>query len=302
MLIEKYNYYWYRLLWRYAGLFPNRALPVHLDLELTNRCNLACIMCPHSEVKKSFNVGDMPLTMAKDLINVGAGKIKSVKFNWRGEPVLYKDLPKMITYAKKKRYIETMINTNLNYSRRLLEQIVAAGINTIIISIDSFNREIYSQIRVGGNLDLVLENLEYLKDMINSKKYKFRIIVQARRQELNKDEIFPGWVSVKPATRRTGDDRYVLGGQESIGRRNCLMPLRRLLVSWEGKVFGCCADWNELNSVGEVTGRDAQTLPGIWEGRKISKMRRDLTNGKAFRYEPCKSCFSRESYKWKRLG
>jgi MoaA/NifB/PqqE/SkfB family radical SAM enzyme len=257
-------------------------------------------MCPHSESKKPFNIGDMSLDLAKTLIKEGPNKIKSVKFNWRGEPTLYRYLPEVIAYAKKNGYIETMINTNLNCSKKILEETVQAGIDKIIISIDSFNKKIYSQTRVGGNLELVLENLEYLRNRRRFKNFKFEIVVQARRQKLNEAEIFPKWVLIRPATKRTEGSDYLLDNQKSIGRKNCLMPFRRLLISWEGRAFGCCADWYELNSVGQVGYSNGQTLSEIWNGKLIDKLRKDLTNGKAFEYEPCKSCFSKEAYIWKK--
>lgn len=275
-------------------------MPVHLDLELTSRCNLACVMCPHAENRKFFKLGDMPLDLAKTLIKEGTNKIKSVKFNWRGEPTLYRYLPEVITYAKKNGYVETMINTNLNCSSKILEEIVQAGIDKIITSIDSFNKEVYSRIRVGGNLDLVLENLEYLRNLRRFKNFKFEIVIQARRQKLNETEIFPKWVLVRPATKRTEDGYYLLDNQKAIGRKNCLMPFRRLLISWEGKAFGCCADWYEHYSVGKVGYPNGQTLSEIWDDKPINKLRKELRNGKAFKYEPCKSCFSREAYIWKK--
>ena len=38
--------------------------------------------------------------------------IPSIKFNWRGEPLLNSKLPEIIDYAKQKGILETMINTN----------------------------------------------------------------------------------------------------------------------------------------------------------------------------------------------
>ena len=48
-----------------------------------------------------------------DLIDQAADlQIPSIKFNWRGEPLLHPKLPKFIEYAKKKGILDTIINTN----------------------------------------------------------------------------------------------------------------------------------------------------------------------------------------------
>ena len=39
-------------------------------------------------------------------------KVPSMKFNWRGEPLLNPALPEIIDYAKKSGVLETIINTN----------------------------------------------------------------------------------------------------------------------------------------------------------------------------------------------
>lgn len=290
----------YRFLWDYATFLSRGAMPVHLDLEVTARCNLSCVMCPHGTEDKQFKIGDMDYAMAKSIIKSGSGKIKSVKFNWRGEPTLYRQLPGLISYAKDCGYIETMINTNLNCSKKILEDVILSGLDKMIISIDSFDPLIYAQIRKRGDLKLVLENLNFVKGLKLSRKNVLAIVVQARRQKLNAEEIFPSWVKERPAVKRTPEGGYLCGGQVSSGRRDCLMPLRRLLVSWDGFVYGCCADWFGLNSVGRIEDNKPKCLSGIWNGPKIDKLRRELRTKKAFEREPCKSCFSRESYLWKK--
>lgn len=295
--MKSFIYFWYRFLWRYAGSLPLRKLPVHLDLELTSRCNLSCIMCPHSEKENGFPKGDMKEEVAKSIILQGKGYVKSIKFNWRGEPTLYKKLPEIISCAKQNGYVETMINTNLHCSKNALKDIVEAGIDKIIISVDSFNADTYSQIRGGGNLDIVLENLDFLKNLKKMKgvKRNFDIIIQARRQKLNENEKFPDDVLVKDATRRTKNGNYYLEDQKYKERQNCLMPWRRLLISFQGNVFPCCADWFEKNKIGEI--KNGNNLHFLWKGKEIEDLRRNLITKKAFLYEPCKSCISRESYK-----
>ena len=53
------------------------------------------------------------INLAKKIIDQAAEiGVYSIKFNWRGEPLLNPKLPELIYYSKKKGIIETIINTN----------------------------------------------------------------------------------------------------------------------------------------------------------------------------------------------
>ena len=78
--------------------------PLHLDIELTNRCNLNCKFCPYHSEDAPFKPNiyeDMDFEMYKQIIDEGSKKgLKAVKLNYRGEPLLYDKLPEAIKYAK----------------------------------------------------------------------------------------------------------------------------------------------------------------------------------------------------------
>ena len=103
----------YRFKWNF---FPKIGFvsqyPLHVDIEVTNRCNLKCTMCIKSSEKDQGNQGDIDLSMAYHILEAIGGKVYSVKFNWRGEPLLYKNLPQLVAYAKFLGIPEVQINTN----------------------------------------------------------------------------------------------------------------------------------------------------------------------------------------------
>ena len=54
--------------------------------------------------------------------------VPSMKFNWRGEPLLNPKLPEIIDYAKQKGVLETMINTNATkLDKKMSEKIIKSG-------------------------------------------------------------------------------------------------------------------------------------------------------------------------------
>ena len=63
-------------------------------------------------------------------------KVPSVKFNWRGEPLMNTQLPKIIDYAKNG-VLETIINTNATYLKgNYAEELISSGLDLLIYSFD----------------------------------------------------------------------------------------------------------------------------------------------------------------------
>ena len=57
-------------------------------------------------------------------------KVPSIKFNWRGEPLLHSKLPDFISYAKEKGILETIINTNATkLDERKSNELIDAGLD-----------------------------------------------------------------------------------------------------------------------------------------------------------------------------
>jgi MoaA/NifB/PqqE/SkfB family radical SAM enzyme len=76
--------------------------------------------------------------------------VPSVKFTWRGEPLLHPKLPQFVDYAKKVGILEVLITTDAvtlteDKSRALIE----AGLDVIVYSFDGGTKATYEKMRVG---------------------------------------------------------------------------------------------------------------------------------------------------------
>ncbi len=148
---------------REAGDFP-----LHLDIDPTNRCNLACSMCPRTfylkEGRRSWNPegrpGDMEFGFYERLVEEGAAKgLKSIKLNFLGEPLLYARLADMIRLASA-RGLWVMINTNATLlDKEKSAELLEAGLSDIFFSFDSPYRAEYEKIRVGAIYETTLKNI-----------------------------------------------------------------------------------------------------------------------------------------------
>lgn len=275
--------------------------PVHIDLELTSRCQLKCFFCPQANEDKGFPIGDMHTDVAENILLQMAHKASSVKFNWRGEPFLHKDIIDIIATAKKAGYVDIMVNTNGQANASLYLQAVQAGLNTMVFSIDSLDEPTFKKIRVGGSLHKAVHNAIACK--IWGCK---RVTINARQCEYNANEDWIKFrrffefygikVNIRPATWRTNKVEKPVS---LIKRKNCLMANRRVLIDFEGKAHPCCADWKNELIIGNADFRQVgrECIEKIWQGHKAEHLRMELENKDAFKSEPCKSCFVMESYK-----
>ena len=108
------RFIWYRIKFR---LQPKLDLvgrfPPHLDIELSDACNLRCIMCIQGIEDGVKGAGNMDTAFAKRMIDQGAERgLRSIKLNWRGEPALHRDMVDVIRYAKSKGILDVQMNTN----------------------------------------------------------------------------------------------------------------------------------------------------------------------------------------------
>lgn len=280
--------------------------PLHVDIELSDACNLKCEMCAHG-LGTVKNVGNMSKEAAMKLIDeVAQMEVYSIKFNWRGESTLNKNLPELVKYAKEKGILEVSINTNgLPKAKGLLIETAKNGIDRFIFSVDGNSAETFESIRIGGNYDQLIKNiLEVIewKKQNNSQKPFIRIQMVRSKKNVHEVEKFISFWQDKADDVRISDvmDRGQGGGlsvgdQVTVGRRRCPQPFQRLIVARDGRVSPCCADWNQQYIAGDI---NKESLMDIWTGKRMTAMRKVQNDVTLDKIDICKNCYVKESFLW----
>lgn len=282
--------------------------PLHVDIELSDACNLRCKMCVHG-LGTMKNVGFMDIGLAKKVIDqcVEIG-VCSIKFNWRGEATLNKHIIEAIQYAKSQGILEVQINTNgFPPSEGALIECAKEGIDRIIFSIDGFSKETYEGTRIGGNYEKLLKNihslLDWKKELQRTKPF---IRIQMVRTKENAHEIpkfIQYWqllvddVRISDVTDRGQGNSLSVGDQIAVGRRRCPQPFQRLTIGRDGRVSPCCSDWDQQYIVGNV---NIENLSNIWNGQKMNNIRAVQNELKHDTVKICKDCYVKESYVWEK--
>jgi len=139
--------------------------PQSLILDITNNCNLHCIMCrPQNLKKESFSWNYLDF-----LYITNQFAPRSVSIGVTGEPLLNTYLGSMIKRMYNKR-VKIILNTNGTLLKNSSEWI--NQVNLLKLSIDSNNETIYKKIRRNNNF---VELIDSIKKISRSKKPKIRL-------------------------------------------------------------------------------------------------------------------------------
>ncbi|HEY48844.1 MAG TPA: radical SAM protein [Dehalococcoidia bacterium] len=139
-------------------------IPKKLNIEVSSRCNLNCIMCIREVVKEE--TGDMTLETYKALLPVFP-EIETVNLIGIGEPLMNENLIEMIRLGKAHLPPNGTLSLTTNatlINRHIAEQLVSSGIDDVVISIDGATAETFNAIRKGATLDEVLRGIQLLNE------------------------------------------------------------------------------------------------------------------------------------------
>ncbi len=136
--------------------------PKKLNIEVTTKCNLNCIMCMREVLREE--TGNMTLETYRALLPAFS-QVETVNIIGIGEPLMNENIIEMIRLGKEH------LNSNGNFSlttnatlfnEEIAEQLISAGTDDIVISFDGATPETFNSIRKGTTMDEVLRGIDFL--------------------------------------------------------------------------------------------------------------------------------------------
>lgn len=302
----------YRFKYKYA---PQLYLikPVDVSIELMSTCNLSCVYCYHNDkLNLPFKMGKMDTRLAFVIIDQCADLgVHSFKPNYRGESTLHPDFEIITRHAKLQASGMTLMDriTNSNFNFNTDNESIFRGLanqTKVKVSIDSFRKDILEAQRKGAVYERVMANIDKFYNHPERIKSETKIVIQAVRTQLNKDEDLKGicnfkWPEAEISIRdmvsgRINKDLSNLENKKRDlkNRKTCLQAHNRLIVGYDGLVQACCPDIGSNIILGDSK---KETLYDIFNSKAAKELRESLKNKTAFTKEPCASCPSFESFK-----
>ena len=288
--------------------------PFSLSIEPTTACNLACPECPSGLKQFTRPTGKLNIELHERMLQQVHKSVFYINYYFQGEPFLNPKFLSIIRQAKQYN-IYTATSTNAHFiDQKKAEEIVASGLDRLIISIDGLTQETYESYRVNGKLEKVIEASKWLVAAKKEAKRKTPyLIFQFLAVAQNEHEIPAiyqlgksiGIDEVRIKTAQLYDyqhgnplipknEKYARYKQQKDGTyqlkyktgNHCWRMWSGSVLTWDGKVVPCCFDKDAQHVLGTL---EANTFQEIWNNKAYTTMRGAVLN-KRNKIDICKNC------------
>jgi len=280
------------------------SMPLHLQIELTNYCNLRCPICPTGSQSLNRSPQAMDLSLFERLIDeVGPYLLTTSLWAW-GEPLLHPQLREILRAARKHDAV-TLLSTNGQRltNERVLEALSDEPPDYLILAIDGLENETNSMYRVGGRIEPILEGVSKLAAVKRDRGtdrpvLNMRYIVTKHNQhELDQLDDFvrqngfelltirnlytiESTTTAELRERMTPDDEiwagcgHGQGGNTPRGKFICQEPFWFPTVFADGTVVLCEQDYNAEFALGRIS--ENVSFADLWYSERAAQLRKTI--------------------------
>ena len=311
---QRVNLLRYALNLMYRRSYP-WSLPLHMQVELTNYCNLRCPICPAGTRTLGRDPAAIDTQLFERLLEeVGPTLLTLALFAW-GEPLLHPQLASVLETACKYN-VATLLSTNGQNlaDEAVIEALLRYPTTYLIVAIDGLTDETNSHFRVGARLAPILQgvralaegrreagsalpvlHMRYLVMKHNQHEYES---VRAFAEENMFD--FLSIRTLSPIDQPGTPYREFLPDQEAfrahrydsdrrLKRKDfvCMHGVSYPTLFSDGTVVACEQDFRGQQPYGVFSHQNA--FKDIWFGKKASEIRSTIRDAPS-RYSFCLNC------------
>lgn len=235
---------------KYLGL----GMPSVILVELTNRCNLRCPVCPttHGMTREK---GFMDKQTFSDLLwSLKRNRLRPrLRFTFAGEPMLHKEIGWFIEQAHRA-HMRTDICTNGMIYHRF-----GVSPSTMTVDIDGIG-EAHEKYRIGSDFGHTIENIKRMVEENPATMFTMQSLI-TKWSEGQEGELIElagelGIYRIRFKNVHTGHG-FVEGAEDirpvfDSNRRKfrwtpiCLSPKNHVVCYWDGSIGLCCVDYNRM--------------------------------------------------------
>lgn len=255
------------------------------QIELTNRCPMRCRFCPRGVPGRMERpTGFMELALFRALLgqlHPGQAGYRPLELHHLGESLLHPQVADFVKSASDHGLpTEMSVNPSL-LTPELGEQLLAAGLRRLVLSLDGTDDQTLVQIRgpaarygkAERNIDALLQAVA--RRGADAPRIVIQMIAlsanQHQREEFQKRYGRLGLPTVTAYIKPLdGPDPDAAQPEGEPLRYLCSYPFRSVVVLWDGRVVPCCRDDDARYVLGDLR---EQTLSAIWHGPAAQALR-----------------------------
>jgi len=272
--------------------------PAHLKIELTNYCNLACPVCPHSTMVREH--GYMDPQLFRRIIDMAAPELEFAYLHHLGESLFHPHLGELISVGR--RHGAAMgLSTNATFlDAKRGAAILEAGLDFLVISLDAATQDTYARLRIPrrGTADFMHTAAQVRAFLDERRRLKAgtEVSVQLIVTPDNAAEIprfADEWEALGAAVMikqpRDWATQVTLPTRSAPSLRPgpCQLPWTELTILWDGLVVPCANVFERVNLLGDL---NTQTLDEVWNGAAAHALRRAQLDNQLDEVPVCRSC------------
>jgi radical SAM protein with 4Fe4S-binding SPASM domain len=288
--------------------------PISVSFEPTTSCNLRCPECPSGLRAFTRPTGMLQQELFKKTIDEISRELLYLIFYFQGEPYLNPSFLDMVKYAHNKG-IYTATSTNAHYlTDENARKTVESGLDRLIISIDGTTQDVYTQYRIGGNLEKVIQgakNIVKWKKELKSKTpfvfFQF-LVVKPNEHQIEDIKVLAKEIGVDQVRFKTAQvydyeegnrliptiDKYSRYQKKEDGTykiknkmgNHCWRLSHAPVITFDGLVVPCCFDKDAQHKLGDLK---KQSFKELWHNDQYVKFRTQLKEGRK-NIDICANC------------
>lgn len=299
---------------QWTGKAAHWGMPLSISFEPTTSCNLRCPECPSGLRSFTRPTGMLDPAFFKKSIDEIEKDLLYLVFYFQGEPYLHKNFLELVKYSTSKK-IYTATSTNAHYlndeNARLT---VKSGLDRLIISIDGTTQETYSNYRIGGQLDKVLQgakNIVKWKRELKSQTphviFQF-LVVKPNEHQIEEVKKLANEIGVDEVAFKTAQiydyeqgsplipsiNKYSRYAKQEDGTfkiknkllNHCWKLWHSCVITWDGIVVPCCFDKDAWHRMGDLK---KQSFHDLWNNETYKTFRASVLKSRS-EIDMCKNC------------
>ncbi len=234
---------------------------LNVYIEPTNNCNMNCYYCARENSKREISY--LSFSEFKNIVDpLPRGSYITLTGN--GEPLLNKEIYKMINYASESGILASVITNGTVLNENNSKKLINSGVSRIQISFDSIKPEIYNKMKPGVDFNKTL--LKVLKFIYKARKSESNIFITistVMTEEVKKyaKESKKYWAQLPInnyyegplLSLQTDSKGYKEIDFDDEDWKPCIDPWVVLKVNADGSVNPCPMDFSSKYKIGNLT-------------------------------------------------